>query len=826
MKLMYNTILLVTAIVVLSACKVTKYIPEGETLYTGTEVKIVDSFLTKNEKKELANTIEESIRPQPNQSFLGLKYKLFFYNLAGQPSENEKGIRKWIREKLGEEPVLGSQVKLPFNSSLIENQLQNLGYFRAEALGRKNEKDKKMTVHFDVSTGKQFKINEVKFPAQLDDNSVIAENIQRYSDSTLLKKDLSYNFEVIKSERLRIDGALKEIGYYYFNPDYLLMVVDTGIGNEKVNIDVNIKWDEIPLNAYEQYRIKDVFIITTNDNNRNNLSFTINNRADSSKIIRNDSIGQPLKVENYFTQNRVDTTNVRVINHGVKLLDRRNNYRDVLFFQSMQLRPGELYNRRDHNLSLNRLITMGTFKFVKSDIELHRPNSWAMRNIHNTDNLDQNKSDSFTTFNDEVQEDAFLDLFYHLTAHPKKQISAELNGFTQNDSRYGSRLSATWRNKNTFRGGEMLSIKASGGFEIQYGGNKKRPNAFNAGLEGSLNIPRFIIPFFNPRPNGTFVPRTLLDLSYNYSRRGNLYTINSATTQFGYNWKEDIKRDHKLYPLSITYVRTDTLDYNSQFDINLSNLIYNGFIIGSSYEYSYNSRADDNKRKNNFFISVLADVAGNTIGSIMGTQTGEDPKQIFGSNFAQYAKLQLDGRFYHRINNKTEWANRMLVGIGLPYGNSTTMPVVKQFFSGGSNSLRGFASRLVGPGTFDGINSNFIETQGDMKFEFNSEIRHKLYSFIHGAAFIDAGNIWLMRDNAKFPGGTISKNFYRELAVDVGLGLRFDFSILVLRLDFAGPIRKPWLPDGQRWTWSGIEFGDKDWRRENLFFNVAIGYPF
>lgn len=825
MKLNIKPLLIITTLGVTS-CNVTKYIPEGETLYTGTEINIVDSFLSKNDKKELAQTIQSSIRPQANKSFLGLRYKLFFYNLAGTPKEDEKGIKKWIREKLGEEPVLGSEIKIPFNNSLIENQLQNLGYFRAESEGYKEEKDRKTNVYFNVATGKQFTINEVKFPAQLEDNSKIAENIQRFSDSSLLKKDNPYNFEQIKAERSRIDGALKEIGYYYFNPDYLMMVVDTGIGEEKVNIDVNIKWDEIPLNAYEQYRIKDVFIVTTNNNNRN-TNFTINNRGDTGVIQTNDSLRlTTIRQNNYFVQNRIDTTNIRVINDGIKLIDRRNNYRDVLFYQSMQLKPGEIYNRRDHNLSLNRLITMGTFKFVKSDIEPHRVNTWALRNLANTDTLDKTKNDSLAQFKSNVQEDAYLDLFYLLTAHPRKQISAELNGFTQNDSRYGSRISATWRNKNTLKGGEMLSIKGSGGFEIQYGGNKKRPNAFNAGIESSLNIPRFIIPLINPKPNGTFVPRTLLDLSYNYSRRGNLYTINSATTQFGYNWKEDIKRDHKLYPVSITYVRTDTLDYNSQFDINLSNLIYNGFIIGSTYEYSYNSRADDNSKRNNYYINVIADIAGNTLGNILGSKTGETPKQIFKSDFAQYGKIQLDGRYYNRIDKNTEWANRMIIGIGLPYGNSTTMPVVKQFYSGGSNSLRGFASRLVGPGTFNGLGSNFIETQGDLKFEFSTEIRRKLYSFIHGAAFIDAGNIWLMRENDKFPGGHFTNHFHKELAVDFGLGLRFDFSILVLRLDFAGPIRKPWLPNGERWTWSGIDFGNKEWRKENLFFNVAIGYPF
>lgn len=800
--------------ILMLSCSNTRYLAEGEALFTGSKIKIVDSITTKNEKKNLEIYLSESVRPIPNKSFLGLRYKLFFYNIAGTPKREEGGLRNWIKNKLGEEPVLASKVNIDFNNKLLKNQLQNLGYFQADALGVLQQKNKKAFAEFEVTTNKQYKIKHIIFPHEKEDDSKIAQDIARFKENSLLKEGAPYNFETINLERTRIDNDLKEIGYYYFNPEYLLMVVDTGIGNHEVDVSIRLKWDEMPRNAYEQFRINDVVIVSNFRNTTNTTTSTANNN--NSNPNRSDTT-RPA----WNTPKQSDTL---IIDGGIKLVDRRRTYRPVLFYQAMQLKPGELYNRKDHNLSLNRLITMGNFKFVKSEIAQVRNEQTIIDTTQKNNN--SNTKDTIKVFNASVQEDAKLNLLYYLTPQPKKGLNAEILGFTQNDSRAGSRASVSWRNRNTFKGGELFSIKVSGGFEIQYGGNRKRPNTYNAGLELSLNIPRFLIPIIEPKPNGTFVPRTLLNIGYNYSLRSKLYLINSATTSFGYNWKEDIKRDHKLFPISITYVRTDTIDKNANFDVDLSNLVFNGIILGSTYEYSFNSKADGNQKRHNYFVSVIGDVAGNSLGLLTGAKTNEPPEKIFGSVFAQYAKVQADFRYYYKINPSLEWASRFLIGIGLPYGNSQHMPNVKQFFSGGSNSLRGFPSRLVGPGTYDYRQGNYIEVLGDQKLEFSTELRQKLYRFIHLGAFVDAGNIWLLRDNPKFPGGKISNSFYKELGVDVGLGLRFDFSILILRLDFAGPIRKPWLPEGKRWVLGAVDVGNPEWRKENLFFQVAIGYPF
>ncbi len=779
-KNLLQAVACILSILFLVSCSNTKYLAEGDSLFIGGNVTVTDTFLTKSERKDMETFLEENIRPRPNKTFLKMRIKLYFHNKAGEP-QSERGVRNFIRNKLGEPPVLARHFDVNYDAKLLENKMHNIGYFQSSVSGITTEKKKRVKVHFEAATGPQYKIRKVFFPQEGGDVSLIATHITELKEESFLQPDKAYNLDIIKAERERIDAKLKNIGYYYFNPDYIIVNVDTGVGDNLIDVHVALKWEEMPRNAETQYTI-------------NNLTILPNYRVSTRTRTNTDSTRARTR-----TARQEDTTIVDMGSYQYKIVDRQKMFRPILFYQSMQLHPGELYHKKDHHLSLNRLVTMGNFKMVKSEFEVVR---------------------------DSIFGSNLLDLTYYLSPYPKKSFNADLNGFTQNDSRAGSRGSISWRNRNTFKGGELFVVKALGGFEIQYGGNARRPNTYNGGIDFSMNIPRFIVPFITVKPSGMFVPRTIISTGYNFSQRGQFYTIHSANFNFGYNWKEDIKRDHKLNPISITYVRTDTLNDISNLNINLSNLVYNGFIIGSTYEYVFNSSADDNKKKHNFYVSVLGDIAGNILGIVHNTSLNEPPKNIFGSQFAQYLKFQTDFRYYYKLRPHTMFAARWLTGVGLPYGNSYQLPNVKQFFSGGSNSLRGFPPRLVGPGTFHVTNSDFIEVLGDIKLELNAELRAKLYQFIDGAVFVDAGNIWMLRDNPNFVGGTFNNNFLNELAVSAGLGLRLDFSILVLRLDFASPIRKPWLAQGERWRFHDLSYAIPEWRKENLFFNLAIGYPF
>lgn len=785
----YLLIILLFGSLLLGSCSNTKYLTEQQTLYVGNKIIIQDTSLTKKIKKSLADEITEVVRPKPNSSFLGIRFKLYLYNIAGTPKK-KKGLRAGLRNKFGEAPVLGSDLNLNVNTSIITNFLENQGYLHAYASGEKETKNKRTKAIFKVNPGAQSKIKSVNFLNY--DSLKIGSDIKSIMSTSFLKTGEPYNLDLIEKERQRISDNLKVIGYYYFNPDYLLIVADTGIGKNQINLTLKLKLREMPDNAFYPYTINNVVIVS---------NYRLNNkiRKKSKKKIKIDSLDNQTN-EHLYNPKEGIVAGDTIIYKNFKLVDKQRNFKPKVFDQAMQLKPGELYNKSDQNLALNRLVTLGTFRFVKNE---------------------------FTSLEDSYKH--LLNLTYLLTPAPKKSISFELGGFSKDDNKLGTRASVSWRNRNFLKGAELFTVKPSAGLELQYGGGQSRPSTYNVGLETSLNIPRFIVPFVKIKPSGMFIPRTLVNLKYDYTFKANYYRIYTYSLGLGYNWKEDIMKDHKLFPINISYVRTDTLNRDSLSNVNLSNLIYNGLIIGPSYEYTFNSQLGAPK-KDNFYFFGAADFSGNIVGGIQDLVQPNYEKKIFNATYAQYVKLQTDFRYYHDFSPSSSLAARIYFGFGYSYGNSYSLPNIKQFFSGGSSSLRGFASRLVGPGTFnesyDQNNNSFVEMLGDMKGEFNIEWRKGIYRFIKGAVFFDAGNIWLLRDNPDFPGGKFSSSFYKELAADAGLGLRLDFSILILRLDFGIPVRKPWFPEGQRWRFNDIHFGDPTWRKENLILNIAIGYPF
>ncbi|HYD92101.1 MAG TPA: BamA/TamA family outer membrane protein, partial [Flavobacterium sp.] len=246
-----------------------------------------------------------------------------------------------------------------------------------------------------------------------------------------------------------------------------------------------------------------------------------------------------------------------------------------------------------------------------------------------------------------------------------------------------------------------------------------------------------------------------------------------------------------------------------------------------SYMYTNTMRK---RRKHTFYYKGSLDLAGNIAGLVTGANVKQgDTTKVLGVAFSQFVKMEHDFRHYMRLGENSQLASRIIAGVGLPYGNSSELPFIRQFFIGGTNSIRAFRARSIGPGTFrpDVDQYDFLPDQsGDIKLEMNTEYRAKLFSVVHGALFVDAGNIWLWNDNEAKPGAQFSGDFLNELAVGTGAGLRIDLSFLVLRLDLAWPLRKPWRPEGDRWVVDEIDFGSKYWRKENLVFNLAIGYPF
>ncbi len=764
METNYIKYLIVLSLFFVFGCSNTKYLPEGDFLYTGSSVKVKDSIIKKKERKALEIEAKNLLVPKPNKQILGLRPKLLIYNWVGQPKK-EKGIRYWLRTKVGEAPVLFSKVDLDYNASILRNFMENKGYFKTRVSADSTAKNKRATAEYTILSKRQYKIKSVQFPV---DSTDLGKSIARTSRRTLLKEGNPYDLGIIKAERERIDARLKEKGYYYFNPDYILAQVDTTKGDHEVTIKLKIK-DETPEKATIAYKINKIVVYP-------NFS------------ILKDSV-------TYKDEDIVQYKDFTII-------DSAHTFKSRVFDRALYFKKGDYYNRKNHNLSLNRFVNLGTFNFVKNEFRVSD-------SIKNT-----------------------LDAYYFLTLLPKKFIRFEVLGKTNSASYTGSEIKVNWNNRNVFRGAELLTVSVFGGADFQLSGENKGHNIFKLGTETSLTWPRFITPF-KIEGSSEFVPRTKATVRYEYQNRTQLYSLNSFKTSFGYIWKNNIRKEHQLNIVDITYVSPNNVTAEYQDDIDadaaLGKVIEKQLIFGPTYSYTFTNTMQKRK-KNTFYFNAEVDLAGNVTGLLKGANVKQgDTIKIFDVPFSQYVKVNADFRHYFKLGKESQLASRIIVGAGFAYGNSTTLPTTKQFVVGGTNSIRAFRARSLGPGSYQApitSNSYFPDQSADLKLEFNTEYRAKIYGLVKGALFLDAGNIWLLNADPNKPGAEISKDFMKQIAVGTGAGFRFDFSFLILRTDFAFPLRKPYLPEGQRWVLDNIDFGSGSWRKENLILNIAIGYPF
>ncbi len=433
-----------------------------------------------------------------------------------------------------------------------------------------------------------------------------------------------------------------------------------------------------------------------------------------------------------------------------------------------------------------------------------------------------------------------LDVRVFVTPVLLKNIRLELQGVSKSNDLAGPVFNSSFRNRNLFRGAENFTLSLETGFETPLSGTAAGLNSYEVGARAVLELPEFVTPFALEDVSTRFVPKTRIELGTRLLDRLQYFQMLSLDASFGYDWKETLTKEHVLNPVSFTLVhlakRTPLFSALLTANPFLRRSYEEQFILGPNYTFTYNDQLESD-RKNHLYFKGGIDLSGNLLylaqSLFAGRKAGPDnPFKIFGTPYSQYARFDIDLRhYYHSTDQATTIASRLVAGVGLAYGNSSTMPYVKQFYIGGANSVRAFNARSLGPGSYktpDSLAANgFFDEAGDIKLEANIEYRFPLVSILHGALFLDAGNIWLARDDPTRPGAKFSgKTFLDEIAVGTGLGLRVDLSFFVLRFDLAFPLRIPYLPEGERWVARQIAFGDPGWRKNNFVFNIAIGYPY
>ena len=766
MKFSNSYICIIILTVFCLACKSTKYVPEGDSLYTGSKFNI-QSNEPKRFIKSIKSDLEEQLNPKPNTSLFGLPIKLNFYSLLGKPKK-EKGLRYNLSKKFGEAPVLFSTVNPSFTQKALSAALFNRGLFDSEVTYDiiKSKNGKKTSITYQIKTGASYKIKN--YSVQIRDTAII-HLLKSNEDQSKIKLGRRYNLSRLKNERERIDDLMKNNGYYHFNPEFLVYEADTIGGSASVVMRLKLK-PQTTEKSIRRYTLSGVYVL-----------------LDSSYTAR------------HFIH-EADTAN---IDHVILYLN--EDFKPSPIAQYVYLKEGEYYSRENQQLTLSRLMGMNLFKYV--DISI-------------------NEKDS-----------THLEVYIHLSPLPKRSVSIEVDMVSKSNNFIGPGMNLNYTDKNVFKGGEKLSLGFHGSIETQLNGQFKGLYTYEFGPQMNLTIPRFILPF-PVKASSYFTPNTLFTSSYTFLKRVNYFEMRTLQLSFGYKWKESLPIEHYLRPINISFFNINHIsdDFNALLLSNpaLRRRYEDQLIAGIMYSYTYNQQVYP-RRKNQIYFNGNIDISGNTLSALNALSGSPEnsigAKTIAGIAYAQYAKFDIDLRNYLKLSRQTVFASRMILGWGIPYGNSSALPFVRGFFSGGANSLRAFPVNSVGPGTYrlpDSLQSSyFIQQGGDIKIEWSAEYRFPIVSIFKGAFFVDAGNVWLYKNNDLIPGAQFKlKKAFTELAVGGGFGLRADLSFFIIRLDLATPIRKPWLDEGERWVLDNMNLGSKDWRRQNLILNIAIGYPF
>lgn len=689
-------------------------------------------------------------------------FGLWVYNTFNRPKKTG-GLRNKIANIFGQAPSLFSDQELKRSKAIMENYLKNNGYFNSSIKADTTLNKDRIKVKYTVQSQGQYKIRNVFYPE--DTNLVINRLINQDLKKSALKSNRYYQVNALEAERARLATKARNNGYFEFNKDYIYYFVDTTVAPLQADIFLKVS---------EQANIQPYYIDTA-------YVYPTFNLEETSDTLRKDTLTF----------------------QDLKLIQQTEFVKPATLRRVVTQKVGEVYQKKLQDQTVNHLLDLGIFKFV---------NLKYRTQVRNDSN--------------------FLQRLIYLTPALTQDINGEIEASTETTNFLGSAISGSYTHRNFMHGAEAFHFRLSTGVETQIN-NPDLPfiNTLELSAGVSLAFPRFIIPFSKNKVFTYYIPKTVFSLRNNYQQRNSFFTINSFEFDIAYEWQTTRYHSYRFKPLTMNLVQlletTDAFDQLLAGNSRLRQSFDNIAILGMSFQFTYNEQ-EINTLKNYLFFRYSIETSGNLVSLFANANN-----QLFGTQFSQFIRLDTETR-YNILNPKDSWVARLAIGVGYSYNNAQVMPYTKQYFVGGANSIRAFQIRGVGPGsvlpdTTLGA-SGFFDQTGDIKLEANVEYRFDLFPYTEGAAFIDAGNVWFLRNQdgeERFREGQFDfANFYRQLAVGAGLGLRLDLDFLILRFDAAIPLRLPTRQPGNRWVFDEINFGSSVWRGDNLSFNLAIGYPF
>lgn len=756
------TALIAALLLTLAACSTTSKLPADEILYTGVK-KINIKYPSKDteEAPGLAADVKDAVNVAPNNCLVSpyLRYPfplgLWVYNHWPNP---EKGFRHWLYEKLVAEPVLISDVRPEVRTKMIDEILDNNGFFRGSATYElvQGKNKRKASVRYNVNTGNPFLIDSVEL---LPDTCRLFHLIDSVAArSTYFRAGSRYSTDSLAALRIDLTNAVRNRGYYFFKPDYIEFLADSTITPERIAMRLTVATNT-PKLAMQRWKTGKI----------------------TTTVYRNQGDGTP------------DTTMTR---RGELIVMRPARLRDGLIPGCITFRNGRTFSVRDMNRTQTNLSRLGIFNGI-----------------------------DISVFPDTAAKDPTLDVAIQCTFDTPLEASLEINATSKSNSYLGPGLIFSVTNRNLFGGGEQLSVALKGSYEWQTGRDRGKSvfNSYELGLSTTLSFPRLIAPRFVPRSRRD-VNWTRISLSADFLNRPHYFRMAQFNTSFSYDWRVNRHMVNSFTPLKLTYTKLihTTHDFDSIMAANpaIAQSFMTQFIPQLMYSVTYDRMID---RNNSINWQATVQEAGNALWAAYRAFGNKGEKRLFGTPFSQFIKASTQLVFGCRIIGNSWLYSRVAVGAAHAYGNSTQVPYSEQFYVGGANSVRAFTVRSLGPGSYhpgDEVVNGYFDQTGTFKFEANLEYRFPIYGPLHGAVFIDSGNVWLLKNDPQRPGGKLEgKTFFKDLALGTGAGLRVDIGMLVIRGDLGIGIHAPY-DTGRSGYYNMKSFGN------SLAFHLAIGYPF
>ena len=767
--------------VCISACSSTKNMKEGEYLLVKNEIS--------SNRKDLPSESEMRylIKPDANHRFLGIwpLRAAIYQSMLPKPDRKDRKWRQWFRNNLGEEPKFMDSSSVEYSCQQLRQYLYNKGFFETMVQSEILTHRKKAVVRYIITAEAPYLLNELSL--QIGDTA-IHHILTKTQEKSLLKKGTPYDANLLKAERNRIANLLADSGYYLFRPEHIVYHVDSNLNSHRFNLTINIGEENAAspngaqaIQPFRKYYIGSINIrcSATEDTALENITHT----------------------EQY--------NNLPPYTYTLQV-QKKLHYKPKALTYPLCFHPESRYSADAAKTTYNLYNSMQNFRFI-------RISYMATEESRNNPEADS----------------GWLQCQIQLTPWEKHTLNFELLG-KDIGSDYGVGVNLNLKNRNLFHSGEIQYDNILFSTEFQRNtdiseANEKVPmwryRNFELGGEIGIHYPKMIFPWSQKLIPKKFQAQTRFAFG-NYFQQRDHYSRFISNIGAEYEWKPSNRASHILKLLDISMVK---IYKDSIFDRNLAaysqrirEKYTNHFLMGANYKFLYNNASSDN-RHNFYRLRINLNSYGNLLYGIFAISGAEKNSKgqytIAGTPFTSFVSADVDFTYNIMLWERSSLVAHTATGMGLPTSNASTLPFERSFYLGGTNSMRAWNLRGLGPGSYHGTLSNF-ESSGDIKLECNLELRTPIYKNFFSAVFLDMGNIWNFRKNSEIPNGEFDLNrFYKELALDGGVGIRLDISFLVLRMDVATALYTPYLPEGERWRNQAVKWND-------LRFRFGIGYPF